>query len=119
MRDPEAAELRREGARAGGRHRSNAARFAKRLPETELTDEQLLGLIGTSLQETLEGEMSSGMGRAVAALARIYLDVRETRDAANRAQQMQERLNRQQEDRKQRLQLKQETEATLKRPSFR
>jgi hypothetical protein len=113
--DPDAAELRLQGSRAGGRGRSNAARFVKNLPTAaELSDEVLLGVVAAALRDAVDGRISSGMSRAIADLAKVYLSVRQDRDRTAANEELQQRINRSQQWNKKRDDLLAESQAVRK-----
>ena len=68
---------RSEWSRRGGVQRSNAARANRQLPAGVLTNEQLRGLVGTTIGRVLAGKTEPAVGNSVAALARAYVAVAE------------------------------------------
>jgi hypothetical protein len=74
MHSPEAAELRREASRKGGRNRSAKARAAAEIPDA-MTPEQLGGWLSLAFKRVLTGQLEPRVGTALAAIAKTLLDV--------------------------------------------
>ena len=86
--DPSWAERRQEWSRRGGKGKSNQARARKRLPAGVMTNTELLGLVGLTINAVLSGRVEPGIGNSVASLAKAYIAVAE----AGAVERIEERL---------------------------
>jgi hypothetical protein len=73
MHAPDAAELRREAGRKGGRNRSAKARAKKLIPEA-MGAEDLAGLLSLLFTQVMTGRVEPKVGTAAAAVARTLLE---------------------------------------------
>ncbi len=74
---PEWAERRRQWSAKGGVQRSNKARAKKVYITTDLTPQEIGGLLGQALRDVLSGKVEPGPVNAAANIARAIVAVRE------------------------------------------
>ena len=89
LHDPLAEPARREGARKGGRARSNAARAKKQIPEA-LTPEELAGGLSLLFRRLVAGQTEPRVATAAATIAKALLEVRAATEIEERLQALEE-----------------------------
>ena len=89
--DPQSAELRRAGSRAGGKARSNAARAARQLPPA-FTSDELLAVLSGAIRKVEAGELEPGPANAMSSLARAMTSIREVSEVERRLAELEERV---------------------------
>ena len=75
LHDPAAAAARAEGARKGGRSRSNAERAKKAIP-VAMTSDELAGYLSALFRAVVAGKVEPKVGTAAATIAKVLFDVR-------------------------------------------
>ena len=83
LHDPAAAAARIEGARKGGRNRSNKQRARKVIAEP-MTPAEIQSLLGLALRGVLAGKVEPGVANAAAKLGRALVAVREATELEER-----------------------------------
>ena len=83
LHDPLAEQARREGARKGGRARSNAERAKKQIPSA-MTGDELAGWLSVLFKQVLVGKTEPRVGTACATVARSLLDVLQATETEER-----------------------------------
>ena len=76
MHSPDAADLRREASRKGGRNRSATARARAMLPEA-MDAAEVASWLSLALKQTLAGKLDVKIGVAVATIGRAILEARQ------------------------------------------
>src|SRR5215217_4572898 len=74
---PALAAERDAARRRGGVARSNKARAKKQLPAGVLSNDELRGVLGVTIERVLNAAIEPGVGSSVASLARAYVAVTE------------------------------------------
>lgn len=82
--DPSLVDQRRQWNQDAGRAKSNRARAKKRLLTSGMTLDEVDGALGVAIRGVLTGNLSPGIGTAVATLAKAVVAVRTAHDLETR-----------------------------------